>query len=90
MAKKDAEAGAPRGRTPNPDAKNGVAPPNKNTASALVWQECERSAKKNNGAPVPKDVIEAVLAKNGDMATSTIKTQIARWRQYNGLVTQRG
>lgn len=89
MAKaKAAEAEAkPRGRAPNPDAQNGVAPPNKGTASATVWAECDRSAKKNNGVPVPKDVIEAVVAKNGEMAASTIKTQIARWRQFNGLVT---
>lgn len=79
----------PRGRAPHPDAQNGVAPPGKGTTSAIVWAECDRSAKKNDGVPVPKDVIAAVLDKNEGLNPSTIKTQIARWRQFHGLVTQK-
>ena len=94
MAKAKAEAtteAKPRGRAPNPDAQNGVSPPAAKTASALVWAACDKSAAKTeSGAPVPADVIAEVLKKNPDMNQSTIKTQIARYRQFHGMVTARG
>ena len=93
MAKAKAEAAEskPRGRAPHPDTKNGVAPPAAKTASAAVWSACDKSAaKQESGSPVPADVLAEVLKKNPDMNPSTIKTQIARWRQHHGLVTARG
>jgi hypothetical protein len=91
-AKKEVDAEAkPRGRQQNPDSQNGVAPPAAGTASAAVWAACDKlAAKSETGTPSPKAVIEEVQKKNPDVNVSTAKTQIARWRQYHGMVTPRG
>lgn len=89
-AKKEEETTKP-GRKPNPDAQNGVSPPNAGTASAAVWAVCDKlAAKSESGTPTPAAVIEEVTKKNPDMNPATIKTQIARWRQFHGFVTPRG
>lgn len=84
----ESKEAAPRGRKPNPDAQNGVAPPAPKTASALVWDVAEKIHAKGD-QPMPSAVIEQVHKKNPDMNTSTIKTQLARWRQFHGMVTPR-
>lgn len=90
MAKAKAEVkdAAPRGRKPNPDAMNGVSPPAAKTASALVWEVADKIHAKGD-QPVPSTVIEQVQKKNADMNPATIKTQLARWRQFHGMVTPR-
>lgn len=87
-AKPEVNEAAPRGRKPNPDAQNGVAPPAPKTASAAVWAAADAIHAKGN-QPTPSIVIEQVHKKNPDMNTSTIKTQLARWRQFHGMVTLR-
>jgi hypothetical protein len=89
-AKKEATAEAkPRGRQPNPDAQNGVSPPKAGTASAAVWAVCDKLHDKDTAA-TPSIVIAEVQKKHADMNPATIKTQIARWRQFHGMVTPRG
>lgn len=88
-AKKEASAEpAKRGRAPNPDAQNGVSPPKAGTVSAEVWAVCDKQAAKGE-MPKPSEVLEAVLKKNAAANPATVKTQIARWRQFNGYVTPR-
>lgn len=87
-AKTEVKEAAPRGRKPNPDAQNGVAPPAAKTTSALVWEVADK-IHANGGHPVPSAVIEQVQKKNAEVNTSTIKTQLARWRQFHGMVTPR-
>lgn len=82
------DACAPRGRKPNPDAQNGVAPPAAKTASAAVWEIADKLHAKGE-QPVPSVVIELVQKKNPDANVSTIKTQLARWRQFHGMVEPR-
>jgi hypothetical protein len=79
---------APKGRKPNPDSQNGVAPPSAKTAGAMVWEIADRIHAKGD-QPVPSAVIEQVTKKNPDMNVSTIKTQLARWRQFHGMVQPR-
>lgn len=89
--KKEAETEARRGREPNPDAQNGVSPPKAGTASAVVWAACDKlAAKAESGTPTPADVVAEVLKKLPEANASTIKTQIARWRQFNGHTVARG
>jgi len=82
------EAAAKKGRAPNPDAKNGIAPPKEGTSSAAVWDACEQLKGTELGV-VPSAVIAALAADNLTMNSSTVKTQIARWRQFNGMVKSR-
>ena len=79
------ETAAKRGRAPNPDAKNGIAPPKEGTSSAAVWDACEQLKETEAGA-VPSAVIAALAADKLTINSSTVKTQIARWRQFNGMV----
>jgi len=90
-AKKEVtEEAAPRGRKPNPDAQNGVAPPAAGTASAAVWAAADKlAAKAENGSPSPAAVLAEVQKKLPEVNPSTVKTQIARWRTFHGLVTPR-
>lgn len=87
-AKAAATETAPRGRKPNPDAQNGVSPPAAKTVSAAVWEIADRVHAKGE-QPVPSIVIEQVQKKNPEANVSTIKTQLARWRQFHGMVEQR-
>lgn len=87
-AKTETKEAAPRGRKPNPDAQNGVAPPAAKTTSALIWEVADKIHAKGE-QPVPSAVIEQVQKKNPDANTSTIKTQLARWRQFHGMVEPR-
>lgn len=87
-AKPAVKEAAPRGRKPNPDAQNGVAPPAAKTASALVWEVADKLHAKGE-QPVPSVVVEQVQKKKADMNVATIKTQLARWRQFHGMVTPR-
>jgi hypothetical protein len=78
----------PRGRAPNPEAKNGVSPPAAGTTSAAVWAVCDKLNGKGTAA-TPSVVAEEVMKKHPDVNLSTLKTQIARWRQFNGMTVAR-
>lgn len=91
MAKAKSEVkdtATPRGRKPNPDAQNGVAPPTAKTVSATIWEIADRIHAKGE-QPVPSTVIAQVQKKNPEVNVSTIRTQLARWRQFHGMVVPR-
>lgn len=66
------------------DTKNDVTRPKAGTKTGFVWETADRLSNEL-GAPVPrKDVMEVCEAQG--MNKSTVATQYARWRKYNGLV----
>lgn len=71
---------APKAAT---NQKNGITMPNEGTDSRKIWDTASRLSKENNLiATVSMIKKDPVIAALND---ATVKTQFARWRQYNGI-----
>lgn len=63
------------------EQKNGVSRPSVSSICGLIWSACDQITAKL-GSPAPIILVKAAMPNEND---HTVKTQYARWRQFNGI-----
>lgn len=65
--------------------QNNVTRPGSDTKTGRVWATCDQIRQQENRIPSFDDVAKILKRRDPDFADATIRTQIARWRAFNGI-----
>jgi hypothetical protein len=70
---------------PGRDTKNNITRPGPGTKTGFIWQKADEITAANKGQPCSVDQLRT-HPEVRSFNDHTIRTQYARWRQYNGVV----